>query len=55
MLILTVVKLSLYSLSLKYYQQSIASLTATFTDQEKMSVKKIIEQFLNSHDYFSEI
>ena len=41
--------------TLKYYQQSLASLTATLTDQEKMSVKKIAEQFLNSQDYFSEI
>ena len=41
--------------TLKFYQQSLASLTATLTDQEKTLVKKITEKFLNSRDYFSEI
>ena len=41
--------------SLKYYQKSLAELTSTFSDEEKISVKKLTEQFFNQHDYFSKV
>ena len=41
--------------SLKYYQKRLAELTSTFSDEEKISVKKLTEQFFNQHDYFSKV
>ena len=41
--------------SLKYYQQSLANLTATLTDEEIRAVKKLILQFITTHQYFSKI
>ena len=41
--------------TLKYYQKSLAQLAFTLSDKEKRAVKKVTEQFLNQHDYFSEI
>ena len=37
--------------SLKYYQNSLAELASTLSDEEKISVKKLTEQFFNQHDY----
>ena len=39
--------------SLKYYQKSLAELVSTLSDEEKMAVKKLTEQFFNQHYYFS--
>ena len=41
--------------TLKYYQKSLAELASTLSDKEKSAVKKVTEQFLKQHDYFSEI
>ena len=41
--------------SLKYYQQSLANLTATLTDNEKIAVRNLTIQFLESHSHFSNI
>ena len=41
--------------SLKYYQKSLAEIASTLTDEEKISIKKLAEQFLNRHYYFSKI
>ena len=37
--------------SLKYYQKSLTELASTLSDEEKISVKKLTEQFFNQHDY----
>ena len=37
--------------SLKYYQNSLAELASALSDEEKISVKKLTEQFFNQHDY----
>ena len=41
--------------SLKYYQKSLSQLFSTMTTQEKMKVKKLAENFLTEHHYFSTI
>ena len=41
--------------TLKYYQKSLGQLAATLSVDEKFAVKKVSEQFIKSHDYFSEI
>ena len=41
--------------SLKYYQNSLAELASTLSDEEKISVKKLTEQFFNQHDYFCKV
>ena len=38
--------------TLKYYQKSLAQLTSTLFDKEKIEVKKVAEQFFNQHNYF---
>ena len=40
--------------TLKYYQQGIGQLTSTLSEKEKIAVKKVTEQFLRQHDYFSD-
>ena len=40
--------------SLKYYQKSLAELASSLTDEEKISIEKLTEQFFNQH-YFSKI
>ena len=37
--------------SLKYYQKSLAELASALPDEEKMTVKKLTEQFFKQH-YF---
>ena len=41
--------------SLKYYQKSLAELASTLSDEEKISVKKLTEQFFNQHHYFCKL
>ena len=41
--------------SLKYYQKSLGQLVSTLSDEEKISVKKLTEQFFNQHDYFCKV
>ena len=41
--------------TLKYYQTSLAGLTKTATAEEKNAVKKLCEEFLLQHDYFSQV
>ena len=41
--------------SLKYYQKSLAELASTLSDEEKISVRKLTEQFFNQHHYFSKV
>ena len=41
--------------SLKYYQKSLAELASTLSDKEKISVKKLTEQFFNQHHYFCKL
>ena len=41
--------------NLKHYQKRLAELTSTFSDKEKISVKKSTEQFFNQHDYFPKV
>ena len=41
--------------SLKYYQNSLAELASTLSDEEKISVKKLTEQFFNQHHYFCKL
>ena len=41
--------------SIKYYQESLAALSATLTDEEKERVEKITRQFFNQHQHFSTI
>ena len=41
--------------SLKYYQKSLAELASTLSDEEKISVKKLTEQFFNQHHYFCKV
>ena len=41
--------------SLKYYQQSLANLTVTLTDEERLGVRNLTTQFMKSHDHFSYI
>ena len=40
--------------TLKYYQKSLKQLAATLSVDEKLTVKKVTEQFLRQHDYFSD-
>ena len=35
--------------SLKYYQKSLAELASSLTDEEKISIEKLTEQFFNQH------
>ena len=39
--------------SLKYYQKSLAELASIQSDEEKISVRKLTEQFFNNSHYFS--
>ena len=41
--------------SLKYYQKSLGELASTLYDEEKISAKKLTEQFFNQHDYFCKV
>ena len=41
--------------SLKFYQRSLAELSSTLTEQEKIAVKSLAEKFLNEHYYFSTV
>ena len=41
--------------SLKYYQKSLAELALILTDEEKISIEKLIEHFFNQHYYFSKV
>ena len=41
--------------TLKYYQKSLGELVATLSVDEKLAVKEVAEQFIISHDYFSEV
>ena len=41
--------------TMKYYLSSLGSLASTLNDVEKICVKKLTLQFLNQHDYFSQI
>ena len=41
--------------SLKYYQKILAELASTLSDEEKISVKKLTEQFFNQHYYFLKV
>ena len=40
---------------MKYYLSSLGSLARTLVDLEKMRVEKLTLQFLNQHDYFSQV
>ena len=40
---------------MKYYLSSLGSLASTLDDIEKMRVKKLTLEFLNQHNYFSQI
>ena len=41
--------------TLKYYQKSLGQLAATLSVDEKLTVKKVAEQFIRQHDHFSEV
>ena len=41
--------------SLKYQQKSLAELASTLSDEEKILVRKLTEQFFNQHLYFSKV
>ena len=41
--------------SVKYYQKFLLQLSSTMTTQEKMNVKKLAENFLTEHHYFSTV
>ena len=41
--------------TLKHYQKRLAQLASTLSGKEKSALKKVTEQFLEQHDYFSEI
>ena len=41
--------------TMKYYLSSLGSLASTLNDIEKICIKKLTLQFLNQHDYFSQI
>ena len=41
--------------TLKYYQKGLGQLTATLSVDEKLTVKEVAEQFIRSHNYFSEV
>ena len=41
--------------SLKCYQKSLGDLASTLSHEEKISVKKLTEQFFNQHDYFCKV
>ena len=41
--------------SIKYYQTSLAKLSETMSDEEKGRVAKLVEQFIATHSYFSDI
>ena len=41
--------------SIKYYQTSLAKLSETMSDEEKGKVAKLVEQFIATHSYFSDI
>ena len=40
---------------LNYYQKSLAKLACTLSDEEKIAIKKLTEQFFNQHHYFSSV
>ena len=41
--------------SIKYYQTSLAKLSETMSDEEKSRVVKLVEQFIATHSYFSDV
>ena len=41
--------------SLKFYQRSLSELSSTLTEQEKIAVKSVAENFFNEHYYFSTV
>ena len=41
--------------TLKYYQKNLGQLASALSEKEKESVKKVTEQFLRQHDYFSAV
>ena len=41
--------------SLKYYQKNLSQLSSTMMRQEKMKFKKLAENFLTEHHYFSTV
>ena len=41
--------------TLKYYQKSLAELSATLPDEEKNSVKQLAKLLLSSHHYVDEV
>ena len=41
--------------TLKYYQNSLVQVAATLSDEEKLAVKKVSEQFLMSDHYFLDV
>ena len=41
--------------TLKYFQKSLGQLAAALSVDEKLAVKKVAEQFLRQHNYFSEV
>ena len=41
--------------TLKYYQKSSGQLAATLSVDEKLAVKKVVEQFIRQHDHLSEV
>lgn len=41
--------------TMKYYQKGLAQLASTLSDEEKIQVKKVTEQFLKQHNYFYEV
>ena len=40
---------------MKYYQKGLAQLASTLSNEEKIQVKRVTEQLLKQHDYFSEV
>ena len=40
--------------TLKYYQKNLGQFVDTLSEKEKEAIKKLSEQFLKQHDYFSE-
>ena len=40
---------------MKYYQKNLHQFVDTLSEKEKEAVKKLSEQFLKQHDYFSEV
>ena len=41
--------------SMKYFQQSLANLTSTITENEKKAVEKVTKLYLQTHHYFKKV